>query len=299
MSLLIVGSVAYDCVKTPFGEVKESLGGSATFFSAAATHFSPVKIVGVVGDDFNLKEYDFLKKRGADLSGLQIVGGKTFRWEGEYTGDMNEARTISTALNVFETFSPNLSEDYRKSRFVFLGNIDPDLQINVLQQVKSPKFVALDTMNLWIGIKQDSLKRAISMVDMLILNNKEAMELSKTDNIVAASKILQALGPKIIIIKKGEHGSLLRYGSNIVVLPAYPLDKVFDPTGAGDSFAGGVMGYLAKRNDTSFNTLKKAIVYGTLMASFNVEAFSVQKLKNLTKAQLNGRYKSYLKVFKI
>ena len=297
MSILVVGSVAYDTIKTPYGEVQKALGGSATYFSAAAVHLSPVKIVGVVGEDFDVSHYSFLKKRGADLSGLnKIKEGKTFHWSGEYEGDMNEARTLSTCLNVFEHFKPQLSVEHKKSKYLFLGNIDPDLQLNVLKQVENPKIIALDTMNLWIDLKLTALKKAISKVDLLIMNDKEALSFTKTDNLVMAAKMLNKLGPKAVIVKKGAHGSYMRFGKNQFSIPAYPLERVIDPTGAGDSFAGGVMGFLATNKTLTFNNLTKAMIYGTVLASFNVEAFSVTKLKNLKKSELALRYREFIKI---
>jgi sugar/nucleoside kinase (ribokinase family) len=300
MSILAVGSVAYDTVKTPYGEVKRALGGSATYFSAAASLLSPVKIIGVVGEDFNMRQYDFLKKRGVDLTGLSIIkGGETFHWSGEYIGDMNEARTLTTCLNVFEHFNPVLSSEYKKSKYLFLGNIDPDLQLTVLEQAENPKIVALDTMNLWIEIKLKSLKKAIKKVDLLIMNDSEALSITGADNLVLAAKILNKFGPKAVILKKGAHGSYLRFGENQFSIPAFPLERVVDPTGAGDSFAGGVMGYLAKNNVLNFSNLKKAMIYGTVLASFNVEGFSILKLKKLRQDSLKKRYKSFLKIFRV
>jgi sugar/nucleoside kinase (ribokinase family) len=297
MSLLVVGSIAYDSIKTPNGEVSEALGGSTTYFSAAATHLTPVNIVGVVGNDFDEKEYDFLKDRGADLSGLQKMDGETFRWKGEYVGDMNEAKTLDTKLNVFEHFSPELNSDYRKSDLVFLGNIDPELQLKVLEQVENPKLVALDTMNLWINIKNEALKKAVSKVDLVVMNHQEALSFTECSNVVLAGKKIRAMGPKAVIIKKGEHGAYLHFEDKQFAVPAFPIEKVVDPTGAGDSFAGGVMGYLTTCKNIDFNTYKEAMIYGTLMASYNVEAFSVEKLKELDKPSLADRREEYIDYF--
>jgi len=299
VSILVVGSIAYDAVKTPYGKVDKALGGSATYFSSAATHFTPVRVVGVVGNDFDKKAYAFLKRRGADLSGIQVMNGKTFFWRGEYSDDMNEAKTLSTCLNVFEHFSPLLSPAYRKSSYIFLGNIDPDLQMKVLDQINRPRITALDTMNLWINIKPDSLKKAISRVNLVIMNNHEAISFTQKNNLVCAAKAISEMGPGAVIVKKGEHGAYLRYGKKQFVLPAFPLEKVVDPTGAGDSFAGGVMGYLSTCKNMTFQSLKRAMIYGTLMASFNVEKFSVDRLKYLKKNELGSRYKEFLKIFKV
>ena len=295
-NLLVVGSVAFDHVKTPSGEREESLGGSATYFSHSASFFSPVKLVAVIGDDFPQKYIDDLNKKNIDTSGLIRQSGKTFRWQGSYMNDLNEAETLETNLNVFESFQPVLPENYKDTPFVFLANIDPDLQLSVLEQVKSPKFVACDTMNLWIDIKKDSLLNLLKKIDLLILNDAEAKMLSGKSNLIEAAKNIQSIGPKSVIVKKGEHGSLLVYENDLFVLPAYPIESVVDPTGAGDTFAGGTIGYLCKHGATSFSDLKKAIAYGTVMASFNVEDFSMDNLIGLTQDRIAARLDNLLKI---
>lgn len=288
--LLIVGSVALDSVKTPFGNVKEALGGSATYASYAASFFTPVRLVGVVGDDFPVEHVALLKSRAIDVSGLQAVHGKTFRWAGAYEYDLNEAHTLATELNVFETFKPQIPPSYKKSDYVFLANIDPDLQLSVLDQVDKPKLVACDTMNLWIRLKPESLKRVIERVDFLFINEAEARLFANMPSLIKAGRLLQSWGPKYVVIKKGEHGALLFGEKTLFAAPAFPLEDVFDPTGAGDTFAGGFFGYVAQNGgDTSDAILRKAVVYGTAMASFTVEKFSLGRLKTLTTDQLTAR----------
>jgi sugar/nucleoside kinase (ribokinase family) len=273
MSLLVVGSVAFDSVKTPFGEAEEALGGSATYFSLASGFFNDVQMVAVVGDDFPEEEIPFLNSRNIDTEGLQRVPGKTFRWKGEYTYELNEAHTLETQLNVFETFSPEIPESYRDARYVFLGNIDPELQLSVLRQVRKPEFVGLDTMNFWIERKRDELLEVIKHVDVLTINDGEARQLTDEVNLVKAAHRILSQGPRILIIKRGEYGVLMFNGTRVFAAPAYPLEAVFDPTGAGDTFAGGMMGYLANVQTISDETLRRAIVFGSVMASFNVEDF--------------------------
>ncbi len=288
--LLIVGSVALDSVKTPFGEVQEALGGSATYSSYSASFYTDVRLVGVVGEDFPQEHVGLLKSRGIHMEGLQVAKGKTFRWAGAYEYDLNEAHTLATHLNVFETFKPQIPAAYKKSDFVFLANIDPDLQLSVLDQVEKPKLVACDTMNLWIKIKPDVLKQVIKRVDFLFINDGEARQFAETASLIKAGRILQSWGPKFVIIKKGEHGSLLFGKNSIFSAPAFPLEEVYDPTGAGDTFAGGFFGFIAKNGgDISEATLRKAVVYGTAMASFTVEKFSLERLKTLTDSQIAER----------
>jgi sugar/nucleoside kinase (ribokinase family) len=290
--LLIVGSVALDSVKTPFGEVKEALGGSATYSSYSASFFTDVRLVGVVGEDFPQEHVGLLKSRGIHTEGLQVAKGQTFRWAGAYEYDLNEARTLATHLNVFETFKPQIPAAYKKSDYVFLANIDPDLQLSVLDQVEKPKLVACDTMNLWIKMKPDALKEVIKRVDFLFINEGEARQFANTSSLVKAGRKLQSWGPKYVVIKKGEHGALLFGQNSFFAAPAFPLEEVFDPTGAGDTFAGGFMGYVAKhKGDTSDMTLRKAVVFGTAMASFTVEKFSLERLKTLTPEQIAARVK--------
>ncbi len=295
--ILVVGSVALDSVKTPFGGIKNALGGSATYFSTAASYFSDVKLVAVVGKDFSQKHMDFLRKRKIDISGLQIKNGKTFRWKGYYEYDLNNAHTLETHLNVFADFKPDMPENYRNSKYVFLGNIDPDLQLIVLKQVKSPKIIGCDTMNYWIEGKYNSLKKTIKHVDILIINEAEAREFAKEKNLVAASRKIMSWGPPYLVVKRGEYGALLFAGAHIFFAPAYPLEEVIDPTGAGDSFAGGFMGYLASHTEKlDIEHLKRAVVFGSVMASFNVESFSTEKLGNLTKSQIIKRFMEFKKL---
>ena len=293
MSILVVGSVAFDSVETPFGKADNVLGGSATYFSTAASYFSEVKLVAVVGEDFPDEHIDFLKSKGVDVDGLQKVQGKTFRWEGRYDYDLNEAHTLATHLNVFEKFQPEVPEAYRKSSYVFLANIDPDIQWNVLEQVEKPKFVACDTMNFWIEGKPEALKKLLSKVDLFVLNEGEAREFAKEPNLIKASKKILSYGPKTVIIKRGEYGALMFNGGTIFSAPAYPLESIFDPTGAGDSFAGGLMGYLANTDDTSESNIRQAIIFGSVMASFNVEDFSLNRLKTLTLKEIKERYRQF------
>lgn len=293
MSILVVGSVAFDSVATPFGKADNVLGGSATYFSTAASYFSKVKLVAVVGEDFPEEHIDFLKNKGIDVKGLQKMPGKTFRWQGRYDYDLNEAHTIATHLNVFERFRPDIPSAYKKSPYVFLANIDPDIQLNVLKQVERPKFVACDTMNFWIEGKPDALKRLLSKVDLFVLNEGEAREFAKEPNLVKAAKKILSYGPKTVIIKRGEYGALMFNGGSIFSAPAYPLESIFDPTGAGDSFAGGLMGYLASTDDGSESNIRQAIIFGSVMASFNVEDFSLNRLKTLSRKDIQERYKEF------
>lgn len=293
MSILVVGSVAFDSVETPFGKADNVLGGSATYFSAAASYFSEVKLVAVVGEDFPDEHIDFLKGKGVDVGGLKKIQGKTFRWKGRYDYDLNEAHTLATHLNVFEKFQPEVPEAYKKASYIFLANIDPNIQWNVLEQVKKPKFVACDTMNFWIEGKPDALKRLLSKVDLFVLNEGEAREFAKEPNLIKASKKILSYGPKTVIIKRGEYGALMFNGSAIFSAPAYPLESIFDPTGAGDSFAGGLMGYLANTDDTSESNIRQAIIFGSVMASFNVEDFSLNRLKTLTLKEIQERYRQF------
>ncbi len=298
-SILVVGSVAFDHVKTNEGERPESLGGSATYFSYSASYFAPVRLVGVIGNDFPDKYIQLLEKRSIDTQGLIRQDGKTFRWAGSYERDLNEADTLSTDLNVFADFNPVLPESYRDSDFVFLANIDPDLQLNVLEQVTSPKYIVCDTMNLWIDIKKDSLIKLLGKVDLFIVNDAESKMLTGKSNLIAAAREILKLGPKTVIVKKGEHGALAISGDELFILPAYPLERVVDPTGAGDTFAGGTVGYLAKTGSTKFDDIRNAVVYGTVMASFNVENFSLDNLIGLNDDKINERVNALMNVIKI
>ena len=293
MGILVVGSVALDTVKTLEGKVEGSLGGSATYFSVAASFFhQQIHLVGVVGDDFPLEHVDFLSKRGIDLQGLeQITGGKTFRWGGSYVSDLNAAETEFTDLNVFSDFDPRLPDTYQDTPYVFLANINPELQLRVLEQVYHPKLVVCDTMNLWIDISRPALMETLKQVDILILNDGEAKQLTEKKNLIQAGKEILTYGPSRVVIKKGEHGAISLTESEFFAVPAYPLTSVFDPTGAGDSFAGGFMGYLAAQNQSDDEqTIRQAIVYGTVVASFNVEDFSLNRQRTLTRQEIDDRF---------
>ena len=296
MSLLVVGSVAFDTVKTPFGEADDVLGGSATYFSTAASYFTDVRMVAVVGEDFPEKHVTFLKSRKIDTAGLTRAKGKTFRWKGEYGYDLNEAKTLDTKLNVFESFSPVLPEPYRYSEVIFLANIDPTLQREVLSQVHKPKLVACDTMNFWIEGKKDELIKTLALVDILLINESEARELAGEPNLVKAARAIQAMGPDTLIVKRGEYGALMFHADGVFAAPAYPLEAVFDPTGAGDSFAGGFMGYLDNVNNYSEGMLRQAIIFGSVMASFNVEDFSLNRMKSLGYPEIEARYREFRKL---
>jgi sugar/nucleoside kinase (ribokinase family) len=293
MSILVVGSVALDSVETPFGKEDNILGGSATYFSTSASFFTDVNLVAVVGDDFPQEHVDFLKSRDIDLRGLARVSGKTFRWKGKYSYDLNEAQTLETDLNVFADFKPRIPEEYAAIDYLFLANIDPELQMEVLNQVARPRIVACDTMNFWISSKQEALKKVLERVDILIINEGEARQLSGEANLVKAARKVLSLGAKTLIIKRGEHGVLMFNGSSIFAVPAYPLEEVFDPTGAGDTFAGGFMGYLANAGDISEDGIRQAIIFGSVMASFNVEDFSLNRLKRLDYREIEERYRAF------
>lgn len=293
MSILVVGSVAFDTVKTPFGSANEVLGGSATYFSTAASFFADVRVVAVVGEDFPEVHLAFLQSRSIDLGGLKRVPGRTFRWVGEYGFDLNEARTLETQLNVFADFRPEIPESYRESELVFLANIDPDLQREVLRQVRSPKLVAADTMNYWIEGKPEALRETLKSVDILLINDAEVRQLAREPNLVRAARRILGWGPTSLVIKRGEYGALMVREDGWFAAPAIPLDSVFDPTGAGDCFAGGFMGYLANTMNFDETNIRKAIVMGSVMASFDVEAFSLDRLRRLTYPEIEGRYKAF------
>ena len=300
MSLLIVGSLALDTVTTPFDKVEDALGGSATYISLAASYFSgPVRLVGVVGSDFPDEYVKLLADHNVDLEGLQkIKGGKTFRWGGKYHYDLNVRDTLFTELNVFESFDPIIPENFRKSKYVCLGNIDPTLQLKVLDQMNDPQFIVCDTMNYWIEGKKDELLELLKKVHVLIINDSEARLLANEPNLIKASKMIRQLGPEILIIKKGEHGAMLFTDNTVFSAPAYPMETIFDPTGAGDSFAGGFIGYLFKSRDLSPNNLKAAVIYGSSMASFCVEKFSTKGLEELSYLQVQDRYRGFLNITK-
>ena len=293
MSILVIGSVAFDSVETPFGRGDDVLGGSATYFSTSASFFTGVQLVAVVGEDFPAEPKDFLLSRGVDLDGLQTRPGKTFRWKGRYGYDLNEAQTLETHLNVFETFHPELPTHYRQAEFVFLANIDPELQLEVLRQVERPRLVACDTMNFWIEGKREALIGTLAHVDILVINEAEVRQLAQEPNLVKAAKMVLAMGPKTLVVKRGEYGVLVFSEHSIFSAPAYPLEEVFDPTGAGDTFAGGFMGYLAATSNLSEATIRKATVFGSVMASFTVEDFSLNRLRTLTWDDIAGRFQRF------
>ena len=292
-SLLVVGSVAIDSIKTPFGEREHSLGGSATHFSVSASFFSDVAVVAVIGDDFTAGDEAIFHERKIDTSDLRrIPGGKTFRWVGEYGFDLNTAQTLDTQLNVFADFKPELSDHARNSPFLFLGNIQPALQREVREQVNA-RFVAMDTMNFWIDIARDELIKTIGVVDALIINDSEARQLAEEANLIRAARKVLNWGPQMLVVKRGEYGAAFFTKDAYFAAPAFPLDGVFDPTGAGDSFAGGFMGYLAQADRIDDMTLRRAIIYGSTMASFNVEEFSCDRLRRLTPEEIRGRFHQF------
>ncbi len=290
MSILVIGSVALDSVETPFGKRKEILGGSATFFSIAASFFDKVDIVATVGEDFPVKYVKLFKKIGIGVDGLSVSKGLTFRWEGRYDSDLNTAHTISTHLNVFKDFDPYVPEHLRKPNLLFLANIDPDLQYKVLSQVKRPKLVACDSMNYWISTKRRSLVKLLGRIDIMLLNDSEARQLSLEHNLLKAAKAIIALGPKAVIIKRGEHGVLYCSKNNHFVAPAYLLETIYDPTGAGDTFAGGMMGYLSRSGVIDESAIRRSLVFGSVLASFTVEDFSVNKLLRITEKDIKKRF---------
>lgn len=294
MSVLIVGSIALDTVKTPVEEHADQLGGSASYAALGASFFSPVNLVGVVGDDFPASEFDFWKSRQIDTAGVQRVAGKTFRWSGEYAWDMNTRETRSVDLNVFEHFRPDLPESYRAADFVLLANIAPALQSHVLDQMEKPRFVVADTMDLWINIARADLDALLPRVDMLILNDSEAREMTKETSLIRAGRRIRKAGPKYVAIKKGEHGALLFGEGEFFSCGAYPLEDIHDPTGAGDTFAGGVAGYLAAtKGELNFAAFRRAMIYGSVLASFNVEAFSMERLRTLERKEIEERYQVF------
>lgn len=290
MSLLVVGSVALDTVETPFGRVQEVLGGSALYSAAAASLYTQVNLVGVVGHDFPQSEITFLNERDVDLRGLQVDGGKTFRWVGRYDYDLNTTDTLATQLNVFSRFHPKLPAGYEESDLVFLANIDPELQLEVLLQVAEARLTMLDTMDFWIRGKRDALVRALAAVDLVTMNEAEARMFAGIANLVAAAKRILELGPKMLIIKKGEYGAVLFGENGYFVAPAYPLEEVKDPTGAGDAFAGGFLGYLDQTGELNQENIRKALIHGSVVASFTVGEFSLGGLKGLTQEEISQRY---------
>ncbi|MCB0401714.1 MAG: sugar kinase [Flavobacteriales bacterium] len=297
MSLLVIGTVAFDAIETPFGKTDKIVGGAATFISLAASHFvKKTNIVSVVGGDFPKDAMEMLKAHGVDLEGLEIrENEKTFFWSGKYHNDMNSRDTIDTQLNVLETFEPKIPANYQGCEFLMLGNLSPVLQRQVIESLHTrPKLIVMDTMNFWMDIMMDELKRTISMVDVLSINDEEARQLSGEYSLVKAAQKILALGPKYLIIKKGEHGALLFDKENVFFAPALPLEDVFDPTGAGDTFAGGFIGYLAETRDISFSNMKRAIIYGSALASFCVEKFGTERMVNLSDAELEKRVHEFI-----
>ncbi|MCB0368776.1 MAG: sugar kinase [Bdellovibrionales bacterium] len=296
-SLLVVGSLAYDSIKTPAGEAPKTLGGSANYFSLAASLFTQVRVVGVVGEDYSDSDKAILQKRNVDLSGVEKVPGKTFHWEGKYEGDLNEAQTLKTELNVFEHFNPQLPEKFRKSEFVFLANIAPELQLQVLDQVESPKYIGMDTMNFWISSKKDKLKEVLKKVDVILINEGESDLLTNSTNAIQAAPKIAELGPKMVVIKRGEYGFVLFSKEHgYYLLPSMPIPNVIDPTGAGDTFAGGFFGYLSQKNTKpTFELIKKACVVGTLCASFTIQDFGIKSLVDVNLDNLKARLKEYKK----
>ena len=290
----MVGSVAFDTIETPVGRAEEVLGGSATHFAVAASFFGPVSLVAVVGDDFPEAERDYLASRGIDLSGLEVRPGRTFRWSGRYHEDMNVRDTLALELNVFADFRPQLSETLRKSPFVFLANINPELQESVLEQFADPTVVACDTMNHWIASAREPLAALLPRVDLLVVNDEEARLLAGEQVIARAARRILELGPRSVLVKRGEYGAILFSPESVFAVPAYPLEEVFDPTGAGDAFAGGLMGYLAATGERSDGGLRRAIVFGSVLASFIVEDFGGQRLRTLTRDDIDRRYRQFV-----
>lgn len=298
MSILVVGSVALDTIRTPLGKCKDVLGGSATYFSISASFFSPVNLVAVVGNDFPVRYITLLEKRKIDLKGLVVKKGGTFRWEGEYSCDLRDPKTLSTCLNVFADFKPRIPEEYKESKYVFLANIAPEIQEEVLKQVIKPKLVVCDTMNYWIETKLNNLLKLLKKVDIFLLNESEAKALTGENALIKVAKAIARLGPKRVIIKRGENGALLFSDGDIFSIPAFLLESTFDPTGAGDTFAGGVVGYLANCPKFTQTNLRKAVVYGSIMATFAVEDFSVRRLVSVTKKDINNRLNRFKKLMR-
>lgn len=293
MSLLVVGSVALDTIETPFGRADDALGGSATFVAAAASIFCPVELVGVVGDDFPMEDLDFLHDRGVDFTGLERKAGESFRWSGVYSYDLNSRETLDTRLGVFGDFKPRIPEAFRDAKWVFLGNIDPVLQLDVLDQVEQPDFVACDTMNFWIEGARDTLMELLGRIDLLLVNDSEARELSGDHNLARAARWIRERGPRYVVIKKGEHGAILFTPDSTFFAPGYPLEEVFDPTGAGDAFAGGFMGHLAQADSLDDGCLRRAVIYGSAMGSFAVERFGVDRFRTLGADDVEERVRRF------
>lgn len=296
-AILVVGSVGYDSISTPKGSRERILGGSANYFSMAASHYAQVRVVGVVGDDYQQEHRDWLESRGVDLRGLQQVHGQTFAWSGKYEKDMNEAITLATHLNVFENFHPAIPQEYRDSKVVFLANIDPVLQLQVLEQVKEPRIVAADTMNYWISSKRSDLLKVLERIDLLMINETEIRQLTGSWNTIQAAKEVRKMGPKTIVIKRGEYGFVLFSEDSFFILPAFPVENVVDPTGAGDTFAGGFLGHLAQLNrDCTREDMKMACVHGCLLASFTVQDFGLDGIRQVKPSDLEQRIATYRQV---
>ena len=289
MSILVVGSVALDSVQTPFGTAKRVLGGSAVFFSSAASLLGPVRVVGVVGEDYPMEKLDFLVERGVDLGGIERAPGESFFWAGRYSHDLNSRETLETRLGVFAEFKPRIPEEFKDSRFVFLGNIDPVLQLDVLDQVHSPEVVVCDTMNYWIGGSRGALLELLKRVDIFMVNDDEVTELAEDHNLLRAARWVQERGPELVVVKKGEHGAVLYGPESVFFVPGFPLEVVLDPTGAGDAFAGGFLGYLTSIQSLTADDYRRAMVYGSAMGSFAVESFSVDRLQTLQNGEILRR----------
>ncbi|HPA35794.1 MAG TPA: PfkB family carbohydrate kinase [Chitinophagales bacterium] len=299
MSLLVVGTVAFDAIETPFGKTDKITGGSGNYICQSAGHFTnDMQLVSIIGDDFSQEELQYLQSIGTDIEGIEVKKGeKSFFWSGRYHMDLNRRDTLVTDLNVLANFDPVLPEKYKDAEFLILGNIDPALQAKVItQMVERPKLIAMDTMNFWMDIAMDNLKTTLKMVDLLIVNEEEARQLTNEYSLVRAAAAIREMGPKFLIIKKGEHGALLFHGNRVFFAPALPLEDVFDPTGAGDTFAGGFMGYLAKTKDLSFENMKRAVIYGSAMASYCVEKFGPQRLKELTEQEIEDRVQVFIEL---
>ncbi|MCB9263847.1 MAG: bifunctional hydroxymethylpyrimidine kinase/phosphomethylpyrimidine kinase [Lewinellaceae bacterium] len=299
MSLLAVGTVAFDDIETPFGRAEMVVGGAATYITLAASYFTKdLKIVSVIGDDFPDEELDYLRSRGVNLDGLQVKEGeRSFFWSGRYHNNLNDRDTLDTQLNVLGDFDPVLPEHYKKVEYLMLGNLTPSIQKKVIEQLgQRPKLIALDTMNFWMNTAMESLLEVLKMIDVLVINDEEARQLSGEHSLVKAADAIHRLGPKYLVIKKGEHGALLFEGGNIFFAPALPLAEVYDPTGAGDTFAGGFIGYLAKTDDLSFENMKRAVIYGSAMASFCVEKFSIERLKGLSNKEIKERIAAFVEL---
>ena len=294
MSILVVGTVAFDNIKTPFGTAERCLGGSATYFSVAASFFTAVDLIAVIGDDFTEHDLEIFEGRNINLDGLERVSGaKTFFWSGEYGFDLNVAKTRETQLNVFADFRPELKESQKRPDVLFLANIHPELQMEVLAQTKRPRLVALDTMNLWIDTKHAELERAFSQVDLIVINEAEVRQFTRDPNLIKGARMILSLGPKTIVIKRGEYGVLMVTQNAIFAAPAYPLENVFDPTGAGDTFAGGFLGYLASRREVHDREMRRAIIFGSVLASFTVEKFSLDRLREVSLRDIQERYQAF------